>query len=223
MMRLAAVALCALGSVNASTSVVLCSGDFLARQSACDTVAAEVRDLVPSENYGCTPAAEPGVLSALLREGSFKNWIPDQTDFNSKGEVMRLMSSLPQANTTIEVMFGDCNNAKSLPTLEADKQYAAVILLDNGAAEGSLALNAGTNDEPDRVEMKSRIMYVDYDLFTDASFRTFLQDEFMKCQGASVCEPRYNSRLIVKEASLIMSAYLGSVVKLPKVSSFHQH
>ena len=223
MKRTAVVIAGALSLADASTSVVLCGGDFIARQSACDSVSADVRDLVPSENYACTEAAEPGVLSAFLRDGKFGGWIPAAINLDSQGEVMRLMNALPVTPATIEVIFNDCNSPKSLPPLEAGKQYAAVILLDNAAAEGSVALNIGTNDSNTRVEMKSRIVFIEYGLLNSKDFRTFLQDEFSKCQGSHICELKYDSRLITREATLIMESYLSSLVKLPKQVSFYQH
>jgi hypothetical protein len=116
---------------------------------------------------------------------------------------------MPTSASPVYVSFGDCNTPRSLPDLQADRRYLAVVLLNNQGAKGSQDLNAATHDTATRIEIMSKINYYDTGLLAKKDFRMELADQLRKCQISEVyCTLRFNSMVISKEAMIVMDSYM---------------
>ena len=192
---------------ESGTSIVVCKGNFPARKSACDSIDPKLKDLVPSEIMQCTSPASASQMASLLLKGGSDGWV--SLDFSTEGALSRSLDYMPVLAAPLYVSYGDCNSARSLPELDENKRYVAVVLLNNEAARGSLALNAATHDTATRLELESEIKFYDTNLLASEDFRSQLADQFVKCQGKQdYCALQFNSLVISKEANIVMNSYL---------------
>ena len=175
-----------------ASAVVLCQGEFPVRQSACDRVPANQKDVVLAETFSCTQIMTPADMSRLI-----------STDSSS-------LKSFPVGQTQIDVMFSDCAHSSALPALDQAVSYVAVILLDNNAALESAELKKMGGDAPDKVTMMSNVYFYDVALLSESDFTSSLASALRACSGkTSVCILPYNSFVISKPAIVEIPAYLS--------------
>ncbi len=195
-----------LAAKSSGSSVMICRGDFPARRSACDSIPANLRDIVPSEMMLCSRVGTPSQFAGLLHTGN-TDWV--SLDFSSQGALANSLATMPVSASPVQVSYNDCNNPRDLPQLDKDTRYVAVILLNNAGAQGSQELNAVTNDTPSRIEMVSKIYFYDTGYLSRGDVRSELADQFNKCQIAEdYCRLKFDSLVISKEASLVLNSYL---------------
>lgn len=176
-----------------ATAVVLCRDAFPVRKSACDSVPADQKNVVPTQSMRCTEPMSVNEMSQLL----------------SSPETSRL-DSIKVGETVVNVMYNDCGNPSALPALESGVNYLAVIVLDNNAAfessELQKILGPGATD---KVTIMSSVYYYETSQLGDPKFRTALASAFHECNGKkSVCKLPYNSMVISKPAIVEIPFYL---------------
>ena len=191
-------------SSSATSSVVICKGPFAVRQSVCDSIPAAVKDVTPIESLDCSAAVAPNDFAALLKGTA--TW--GKLDFASTATLKSTARSM-RSRTTIQLSFGDCNSATNLPSLDANGDYLAIVILNNAGAINSLALNKATNSGSTRVSMRSTVWYFTLAQLVDGVARATLVDSFNSCQiSAGYCTLPFNMDVSTKEGLVALNKYL---------------
>lgn len=191
-----------------ATSVMVCRGEFPARRSACDDLPPTVSDMVPMQRMTCSKAISPSVWAAVLNGQARPGFAPTAFKFQSGAAVAASLETIIIGNSNVYVSFGDCNSKSQIPDLAKDKQYAAVILLDNRTAQQSVNLNRATMDSASRIEMKSTIFFYETGLLANRDFRKILASNYRDCAGStSYCSLPFNSQSLAYTGTFILESY----------------
>jgi hypothetical protein len=191
-----------------ATSVMVCRGEFPARRSACDDLPPTVSDMVPMQRMTCSKAVSPSEWAAVLSGQARPGLASSAFKFESEAAVAASLETINIVNSNVYVSFGDCNSKGHIPDLAEDKQYAAVLLLDNKTAQQSVNLNSATRDSASRIEMKSTIFFYDTALLANGDFRKMLASNYRDCAGSTTyCSLPFNSQSLAYTGTFILESY----------------